>query len=121
MRCFRSDHVTTLQHKCHDQPQHIAQSLQGGELPVGAVATVAHCPDEEGRWHTWPYRDSGEAKAVPERVNVALHRVIGRGQFEGGDIGTVTERISPDAGYRIGECEGGDSTATIERTGANTC
>ena len=98
MRCFLSEHVTTSQHKCHYDPQHIAQSLQGGELPVGAVATVAHGPDEEGRWHTRPYRDSVEARAVLERVNVALHRVIGRGQFEGGDRGTVTECISSDAG-----------------------
>ena len=41
-------HITTPQGQRRDEPQHITKLLHGGELPVGAVATAAHNPGDEG-------------------------------------------------------------------------
>ena len=64
---IHSVHIETLHSEHRDALQHIAQSLQDGEPPVGAVAAAAHGPGDED---TSRYRrsedDGGEALAAAE-------------------------------------------------------
>ena len=61
-------HIATLHPQQRDEPQHIARILQDGELPVGAVATAAHGPGDEGtRRTTRPEEDVRKSSAVTER------------------------------------------------------
>ena len=39
--------VSTTHGELRDEPQHITQSLHGGELSVGAVTAATHGPDDE--------------------------------------------------------------------------
>ena len=61
------EHITLFQSERRDEPQHIAQLLHGGELPVGAVATAAHGPGDEGTsGHRRPEDDGVEGKDEEE-------------------------------------------------------
>ena len=85
-------HVATPQGKLRDEAQHIARPLHGGELPVGAVATVAHGPGDEGT--------SG-------------HR---RPEGDGGEI-SITKTTFTDSDQRVWQCEGGELTGTGRKEG----
>lgn len=55
--------MPTLEGKKHDESQQVASLLERGNLPIVAVATTAHGPDDEGRCHTghtWSEDDRGE-------------------------------------------------------------
>ena len=70
-------HVATLQGQRRDESQHIAQAHHGGELPVGAVAAVAHGPGDEGTSrHRRPEGDGGESSAVTERPFANIHQRV---------------------------------------------
>ena len=61
-------HIATAKGQQRDELQHIAHPLQDGELPVGAVATAAHGPGDEGtRRTTRPEEDVRKSSAVTER------------------------------------------------------
>merc|ERR1712032_1382602 len=49
---IHSVHISAFHRQRRDESQHIAGLLQGGELPVVAVATNAHSPGDEGTRHT---------------------------------------------------------------------
>ena len=57
-------HISTLQWQRRDESQHIAQLLQAGELPVGAVVTAAHGPCYHGSRNMRSKDGGGESLAV---------------------------------------------------------
>ena len=65
-------HIATLQDEHRDEPEYIVRVFQSGELPVGAVATAAHGPDNEGARHPRPEQDGEESRALPESIRAYL-------------------------------------------------
>ena len=55
-----SARVTAFDDKHRDQPQHITQSFDSGELPISAVTTDPDGPDDEGKQGRRPKADRSE-------------------------------------------------------------
>jgi len=98
-------HIATFQSQRRDEPQHIARLLQGGELPVDAVAHAAHGPRDEGTRQTRPEGDSGESRAVSESTVANTGQSVR--ECERGEPTAATERIGANTGQSVRECEGG--------------
>ena len=112
-------HVATLQGQRRDEAQHIARLLQGGELPVGSVATAAHGPGDEGTSrHGWPEDDGGESLTSIKTFSAdCVQRVW---QCDGGETTALPECTRANTVKVIGECQGGETTALPERTVTNS-
>ena len=115
---IHSGHVPTRNCQRRDEPQHIAQALHGGELPVGAVATAAHGPGDEDIRHTRREDDRSESHAALESISVNLGQCVG--ECEGSEPGAVSEGSDPDAGECVRKGERGEAATVIERMTANT-
>ena len=87
-------HVATPKGQRRDESQHIERVLQRGDLPVGAVATACHDPGDEGSGDRRPEDDRGESSAI----------------CESGDA---------DRLQGVRECDGGETSASIESFSAN--
>ena len=92
---IHAGHVPTRNSQLRDEPQHIAQVLHGGDLPVIAVATAAHDPGDEG--------GSRNRRAV----------------FNMGECRAAVKRSRSDPSQRMREGEGRECTAPVKSTKAN--
>ena len=133
-------HIPMLQCQRRGEPQHIAQLIHSCELPVGAVATVAHGPGDEGRCRHRPEGDGGEplarfegilsnsgervwklergeARAPIECIGVNLGQ--GAWEGEGGEPGAPLEGACVNSGHSGWKNEGGESHAALERVVAD--
>ena len=121
-------HITTLNDTCQQgcEAQHIARVLQGGELPVDAVAHAAHSPGDEGRRHTRHPRPTrrrpedyrGETRAVSENMTVNIGQRVR--ECEGGEPTAASKCRKVNFGQGFWECQGGEPTAIAERSLTNT-
>ena len=61
--------IAVLYGEQRDNPEHVAQQLERGDLPISTVVAVAHGPGDEGaRRRRRPEDDGGESRAVQERT-----------------------------------------------------
>ena len=88
--------MVMFQRQYRDEAQHIAKILHPGNLPVHAVATVSHGPDDEG---TSPHRrsenDRSESSASGECPMTDTCQ--GVRESKGGESGAGIKRIIVDA------------------------
>ena len=91
--------ATLIQDHHRDEPHHIAQLLHRGQFPVGAVAAVAHGPDNECTRCTRLEDGSGKTGAIQKCTIANIDQ-----RFwcrEGGDPTASAEHIIPQARQRI--------------------
>ena len=91
--------------------------FQSRELPVVAVAAVAHGPSDKNTSAVRLEDDGRESCAAVERTFSDMSQTVR--ECEGGKSATVGERVAADFLDVLRECDGGEPTATEERLGAN--
>lgn len=83
-----------------------------GDLPVTAVTTTTHCPDDKGERHGLSEDDGGEGGA-PQKGIVAKSGQ-GSGEGDGRECFTAAERPAVYLSDFVGECEGGEEPAAAK-------
>ena len=110
-------------------PQHITQSLHGGELSVGAVTTVTHTPgDECTSEYRWTEYDGDESITTYESIlvnivayeNILVNIYQTVRQRDGCEVSAISKHKAVKTGNRFRECEGSDPTAITEGIFTNT-
>ena len=101
-----------------DEPQHIAQLLHGGQLPVVTMAAASDCPGEERDANTGRKRDCAQGTAVRERAVTNIGQRMR--ECERAERLAIAERTCTDAGERVRQCERSEPDAVIESLGLNT-